>query len=62
MSEVTYVKCDWCGYHDHDSREDFWHRNVSGWAEVHVRDDEEGDMKTMDFCPECWKKLMKAVE
>lgn len=61
MSDVSYVRCDGCDVIDTDGRDDYWHREVSGWAEVRVRDDDEGKVITMDFCPECWKKLMKEV-
>lgn len=63
MSDVFYVKCDGCGLIEPEPREESWHRmHVARWAEVLRRDYEDDGIVTYDYCPECFDKMLKAVE
>jgi len=63
MSDCSYVKCDGCGSVMPDPREESWHRmHVAEWVEVIKYDNNEGENVTLDFCKDCWNKMLKAVE
>lgn len=63
MSNCTFVKCDGCSTVLPDPREDTWHRmHVLGWVEVIMYDECNSENTTLDFCKDCWSKMLKAVE
>jgi hypothetical protein len=54
VTRITHVRCDRCGkdmaYDSHSLRRD------RDWVFCQV------DLETVDFCPDCWKAIMKLAD
>lgn len=62
MSEIRYTICDSCGAHHPECPEESWNRMTEGWIAIERYESVEREIVRYDFCKECAKKMMAAVE